>query len=101
MKPSPLRQLQILAALFVVAAVWISGVHGVAHHHHDDFKTHGDCAFCHVIGSSGSLPDASAPAAVVCCTATLAAGSVTEAITLSTRFLKLRAPSTSPPVFPA
>jgi len=94
------RFLQLIAVAILALAFWVSGTYGFMHHHHEDFRSHGDCAVCKAIGSSASLSDAprcdaQAPAmvGVVHCP-------VPGAYALPTRLLRLRAPSTSPPVFP-
>ncbi|MBU1242638.1 hypothetical protein KKD52_16670 [Myxococcota bacterium] len=94
------RTLQLIAVAILALAFWVSGTYGFMHHHHDDFRSHGDCAVCKAIGSSAALPDSPScdPDAVAVVGAVRRP--VPEAFALPTRLLRLRAPSTSPPVFP-
>ncbi len=99
--PSPLRHLQTLAVLIAALALWIAGAQGFTSHHHRDFQIHGDCAYCQVLGSSVSLSGA-APASCAPVVLTVrVTGPVTDGVRLPARLLRLRAPSTSPPAFPA
>ncbi len=99
--PSPQhRTLRLIAVAILSLTFWVSGIHGFIHHHHHDFQSHGDCAVCKAIGSSASLPGSlrSGPHATV--VVGVVPGPIQDAHALPTRLLRLRAPSTSPPVLP-
>lgn len=92
------RMFRIFWVMMLIAGLWVGAVQMFALHHHEHFQTDNDCAMCQLIAAGIRLNN---PARVPERTVIFFSGNNVQLhpfVPLSTRFLKLRAPSTSPPV---
>jgi len=102
MKPPSIRFTPRTFAMLLLALVfWVSSVHGFMHHHHDDFERHADCAVCKVLGTTATLPDAPRAGELPSELTVRTPFELPGAAGLPVRWMRLRAPATSPPIVPS
>lgn len=91
------RTLRILGIAVLAFGLWVEMAHVFAHHHHANFQIDSDCAVCKVISSGVRLNDSAPVVHRAAVFTAVDAPAACPAVPLDVRFLRLRAPSTSPP----